>query len=236
MNKEKHAGAARQIRMPDLMESIFDIAYLVYAMFTAVSFYLAAGNAGGSSILLLCGSLALVLGGGDAFHLLPRVRRALLGADEKTEARLGAGLFVSSVTMTVFYLLLYEIWIREFPQSAADIPAIWPALLWLSAILRIVLCFFPQNNWLKKEGDFRWSMARNIPFAVTGLIMAALFFVSGNADGLGMWRMGIAILISFGCYFPVVLFAKKKPMVGMLMIPKTCAYIWMLVLLRQLMG
>ena len=40
--------------------------------------------------------------------------------------------------------------------------------------------------------------------------------------------MSIAIIISFACYFPVVLWAKKKPAVGMLMMPKTVAYIWMI--------
>lgn len=40
--------------------------------------------------------------------------------------------------------------------------------------------------------------------------------------------MAIAILISFACYLPVVIWGKKNPKVGMLMIPKTCAYMWMI--------
>ena len=32
--------------------------------------------------------------------------------------------------------------------------------------------------------------------------------------------------MSFACYIPVVLFADTVPAVGMLMIPKTCAYVW----------
>lgn len=50
-----------------------------------------------------------------------------------------------------------------------------------------------------------------------------------------MIRMVYAIIISFGCYFPVTLFSRRKPMIGMLMIPKTCAYIWMIVMGLQLM-
>lgn len=45
-----------------------------------------------------------------------------------------------------------------------------------------------------------------------------------------MTRMVAAILISFGCYLPVTLLCKKYPKVGLLMIPKTCAYIWMIVM------
>ena len=38
--------------------------------------------------------------------------------------------------------------------------------------------------------------------------------------------MWLAIVISFACYAPVVVFAKTIPPVGALMIPKTCAYVW----------
>jgi len=38
--------------------------------------------------------------------------------------------------------------------------------------------------------------------------------------------MWLAILLSFGFYVPVVLWADVYPLVGMLMIPKTCAYVW----------
>ena len=38
--------------------------------------------------------------------------------------------------------------------------------------------------------------------------------------------MWLAIVLSFGFYIPVVLFADAVPMIGMLMIPKTCAYVW----------
>jgi hypothetical protein len=44
----------------------------------------------------------------------------------------------------------------------------------------------------------------------------------------------IAIAVSFLFYVPVVLFARKNPKLGMLMLPKSCAYIvlavWLVVL------
>ena len=36
----------------------------------------------------------------------------------------------------------------------------------------------------------------------------------------------ITIVLSFGFYIPVVLWAEVVPAIGMLMIPKTCAYVW----------
>lgn len=38
--------------------------------------------------------------------------------------------------------------------------------------------------------------------------------------------MWLTIVLSFGFYIPVVLWADTIPMIGMLMIPKTCAYVW----------
>ena len=37
------------------------------------------------------------------------------------------------------------------------------------------------------------------------------------------------------CYLPVTLLSKKMPKIGMLMIPKTCAYVWMIVMGLQLL-
>ena len=40
----------------------------------------------------------------------------------------------------------------------------------------------------------------------------------------------LAVIFSFACYIPVVLFADTVPPVGMLMIPKTCAYVWVVLI------
>ena len=39
-------------------------------------------------------------------------------------------------------------------------------------------------------------------------------------------HLWLTIVLSFGFYIPVVLFASRIPLMGMLMIPKTCAYMW----------
>jgi hypothetical protein len=38
------------------------------------------------------------------------------------------------------------------------------------------------------------------------------------------------ILVSFACYVPVILFVQRQPLIGMLMIPKTVAYVVMCLL------
>ena len=59
-------------------------------------------------LMELSGKTVLILGCGDAFHLVPRVLNYFVGAD--FTAWLGIGKLVTSVTMTVFYVLLYFVW------------------------------------------------------------------------------------------------------------------------------
>ncbi len=218
-------------RMPEIGEAVFCIAYLVFDIIAAAVFF---ANANGRQTLLLFGVLTLVLGGGDAFHLVPRIIKAFRGDSPKVQWWSGLGLMVSSITMTVFYVLLYYIWKSIFP--GLSYPAVLPALIWVSAVIRIALCLFPQNNWFRPEGNPKWGIYRNLPFAVTGLCLVILFILSGNSGGYGLWQMSVAIIISFACYFPVVIWGKKKPAVGMLMIPKTIAYVWMIGLGLSLMS
>ena len=190
-------------QIPDVMEAIFDAAYLIFDLVAAILFFTFSK---GNILFVLYGILTLTLCGGDAFHLVPRIIRAVRGSDEKIKRQLGIGLQVSSVTMTVFYIILMYVWKYTFPELTA--PVAVEAIIWISAIIRIVVCILPQNNWCTDEG---------------------------NTNGYHMTRMIAAIIISFGCYLPVTLFSKTKPKVGLLMIPKTCAYMWIVAMGLQLL-
>ena len=217
-------------QMPDLMEAVFDAASVILALIAGVLFF---AFSHGNLLYIVYGILTLTLCGGDAFHLVPRIIRAVHGSSEKIKRQLGIGLQVSSVTMTVFYILLLYIWKFTFPELSA--PAAVEAMIWISAIVRIAICLLPQNNWCSEEGNLKLSILRNAVFAVTGIGVILLYALSGNASGYHMTRMVAAILISFGCYLPVTILCKKYPKVGLLMIPKTCAYNWMIVMGLQLL-
>ena len=218
-------------QMPDVMEAIFDTAYLLFDLIAGFVFL---AQAQGRTLFVLYGILTLTLCGGDAFHLVPRIIRAFRGSSDKIKRQLGIGLQVSSITMTVFYIILLFIWKFTFPELTA--PVAVEAMIWISAIIRIVVCFLPQNNWCSDEGNLKLSILRNAVFAVTGIGLIILYAISGNANGYHMTRMVAAILISFGCYLPVTMLSKTKPKVGLLMIPKTCAYMWVIVMGLQLLG
>ncbi len=221
-------SAPKQEAMPRGMrigESVFDIAYLVFDLVAAIVFF---ANANGHLVFVLYGWLTLYLGGGDAFHLIPRVQMHLFGVREDTQRRLGLGTAITSVTMTIFYVLLYFIWRQIFPEI--EVSPIIPAMIFVTAAVRIVLCLFPQNDWFSGKENLRWSLYRNVPFAVTGVMVTTLFAISGNAGGYGLWRMCIAIALSFGFYLPVAFLAKRKPAIGALMLPKTVMYMWIIVM------
>ena len=94
-------------QIPDMMEAIFDAVYLIFDLVAAILFFI---YAKGNTLFVLYGILTLTLCGGDAFHLVPRIIRAVRGTSDKLKRQLGIGLQVSSITMTVFYIILMYIW------------------------------------------------------------------------------------------------------------------------------
>lgn len=208
--------------MQAIMETLFDIAYLVGVILAGV---LMVRRAGKSGLVKLFGCMAIMLGAGDAFHLLPRVYALWsAGGVAAHVAALGVGKAVTSITMTVFYLLLYYVWKKRYDVRTGGITTIG---MWALAVLRIALCLFPQNGWLVEDAPLSWAILRNIPFLLMGIWAIILFKnkVKENQDAV-FKNMPLAILLSFAFYIPVVLFADIWPIVGVLMIPKTLAYVW----------
>lgn len=207
--------------MQAIMETLFDIVYLVLVIIVGIRMML---KSHGEKQYFLFGIMAVVLGTGDAFHLFPRAYALCTAGLEDFTAVLGIGKLVTSVTMTIFYVLLYYVWrMRYHVQGRNDLTA----GICLLAAARIILCFFPQNRWTSADAPFVWGIYRNIPFVVLGLLIIVLFFKKASeTDDRGFRFMWLAIVLSFGFYIPVVLFSDTVPMIGMLMIPKTCAYVW----------
>lgn len=210
-------------KMPQIGEAVFCIIYLIFGYIAGLVMIM---HANGSSLNLILGALTLVLAGGDSFHLVPRIINAFKDKYEAYEFYAGLGLMVSSITMTIFYILLYyaceQVALFNISEPISSSFRYMYYVLIIFAVIRVALCLFPQNNWFHKEGNQKWGIIRNVPFIIVGVIAVYGCFM---ANQIGM---GIAIIISFACYLPVVFFAKKKPMIGMLMIPKTIAYMYII--------
>ena len=94
-----------------LAESIFDALYLTFAI--VIGIYLIT-KGGKGSLIQRFGIMAIVLGAGDAFHLVPRAISLWTTGLEANAAALGIGKLITSITMTVFYLILYYIWRERY--------------------------------------------------------------------------------------------------------------------------
>lgn len=202
-------------------ETLFDVVYLVLVITVGIKMI---RQSKGDRQYRLFGIMAVTLGCGDAFHLVPRAYALCTTGLENYTAALGIGKFITSITMTVFYILLYYVWRTRYKIEGKKEITI---AVYLMAALRIILCLFPQNAWTSADAPLSWGIYRNIPFAILGLIVIVLFYRSAkehkDRDFRWMW---LTIVLSFGFYIPVVLWSGTYPMVGMLMIPKTCAYVW----------
>lgn len=126
--------------------------------------------------------------------------------------------------MTIFYLLLWQIGLIIF--SPKDI-SFWSNLLYILAAIRIFICLLPQNDWQARYSPQKWAILRNLAFLFQGLLVASLFFIQRTSH-YGLNLMWLAIFLSFTFYLPVVFWANKNPKLGMLMLPKTSTYLWMI--------
>lgn len=209
-----------KLPIPKLMELIFDSLYLVIAVGFGI-YYLFVGN---NDLKTLWGIMALTLAIGDSFHLIPRMAAALTGNTEKYQKSMGVGKMLTSITMTLFYVLLWEIGLMIFDFDIAN----HSIGVYILAGIRIILCLFPQNQWKSKTPSIKWGIYRNIPFLLEGIMVWIIFAMGDSSYGFG--SIAIAILLSFAFYIPVVLWVHKNPKIGMLMLPKTMAYVWIIIM------
>ena len=205
--------------MQAIVETLFDMVYLIGVI--TIGVLMIRGSKGDRQFKLF-GWMAVVLGAGDSFHLVPRALALCTTGLENYTVSLGLGKWITSVTMTIFYVLLYYVWRQRYQIKGRGALT---AAVYVLAGVRIALCMMPQNQWLSTEEPLSWGIYRNIPFALLGLLVIVLFYRSAKVRGDRAFRwMWLTIVLSFGFYIPVVLWADAVPVIGMLMIPKTCAY------------
>ena len=85
-----------------IAETVFDILYLSFALVAGLTMLLR----GKDPLVKRAGLMAALLGAGDSFHLVPRAYALWTTGLEANAAALGIGKLITSITMTIFYLLL----------------------------------------------------------------------------------------------------------------------------------
>lgn len=166
---------------------------------------------------------------GDTGHVGFRVWAYALGGLEQTISLfgremglVGLGALATSITVTLFYLLVLVIWHERFGR-----PYGWfGGLLFAAAAARFLIMLSPNNEWNNAVPPQPWSLYRNLLLMLQGLGAAYLILRDARAasDRTFTW-VGLMILTSYAFYMPVILLVQRYPLVGMLMIPKTMAYV-----------
>lgn len=97
--------------MQAIVETLFDAVYLTSVV--TIGILMIRGYKGNHQFRLF-GWMAVVLGAGDSFHLVPRALALCTTGLENYTVPLGIGKWITSVTMTIFYVLLYYVWRQRY--------------------------------------------------------------------------------------------------------------------------
>ena len=213
------------------MEIIFNVAYLVVVWILVIAMVRRQPTVPTSDkpvTKLFIWAFAL-LALGDTGHVGFRVMAYAQGSLDSTLSLgglelglVGLGALATAVTVTVFYVIMLMIWQRRYGK-----PYGWfGVLLFAAAVFRLIIMLFPANEWNSSVPPKTWSLIRNIPLMIQGLGVAYLILRDARTahDRPFTW-IGIMILLSYAFYIPVILFVQEVPLIGMLMIPKTMAYV-----------
>lgn len=130
--------------MRAVFETGFDIFYLVFVVCIGIVMVRQARQ----KQYRLFGWMAIVLGCGDAFHLVPRAMALCTTGFADYVVPMGIGKLITSVTMTLFYVMLYYVWRARYKVTGRNGLT---ALVWGLAAIRIGLCLFPQNAWTQAQ-------------------------------------------------------------------------------------
>lgn len=213
------------------IEIVFNITYLIVVWGLVIAIVARRGALIGRRRRLAgltAGAFAL-LALGDSGHVGFRVWAYALGSLEsqvnilgRPISLVGAGAAATAVTVTLFYVIMLEAWRVRFNRRYGN----FEYALLIFAAARLYMLTLPVNHWSLVVPEQPWSTIRNIPLMVQGLGLAylALRDAAAARDRTFKW-VGVSILVSYACYLPVILFVQQVPMLGMLMIPKTLAYL-----------
>ena len=171
---------------------------------------------------------------GDTGHVGFRVLAYALGGLDANPTLVGLGALATAITVTFFYMLMLDVWRLRFKRSIG-----WFGYcLLLAGVVRLMLMALPQNEWGSVVPPQPFSLHRNLPLIVQGLGVMLLMLRDAITakDGPFIW-IGAMIFVSYAFYTPVILWVQQAPLVGMLMIPKTLAYVAIAVIAyRELYG
>ncbi len=206
----------------NIFEMIFDITYLIIIWYFVFLFF--KNSKVITNEFKITKIIFLLLAFGDTGHVGFRVLTYLnIGTNLSFNLK-GFGSMMTAFTITIMYFFILELY---FKFCKKDLKYYSLALLLIS---RFIIMLFPENQWLNYKIPYNWTLIRNIPLIIFGIILSTTFYFNKIEKYKKFFKnFGVLIFISYIFYAPVILFSHKFPLIGLLMIPKTIAYIVMIV-------
>ncbi len=213
------------------MESIFNVSYLIVVWTMVVLMTRRMGEVASANRKLaeLIRNAFFLLALGDTGHVGFRVVGYAIGGLDTTIPLfgisinpVGVGALATAITVTFFYMLMVLIWQIRYNRTYN-----WASYLLLAAgVVRLIIVMLPGNEWGSPVPPQPMGLYRNLPLMVQGLgIMGLIFYDAFRKNDTTFKWIAAMIALSYAFYTPVILFVDKNPLLGMLMIPKTCAYL-----------
>ena len=171
------------------------------------------------------------LGFGDIGHVGFRVVAFAMGGLDVPVTIFGKqlllaplGSLATAITFTFFYVLMIMAWRARYHKPYGALGYFLFAL----AVMRLLIMMHPDNGWQSLQAVQPWSCIAicrscsyswGLPISCCAILWPRMIAPS---PGSGLWYV-----VSFICYAPVIFFQQQVPQIGMLMIPKTLAYLVM---------
>lgn len=167
----------------------------------------------------------------------------------------GFGLILTGITMTFFYLLFYLFWKEQYInqrncpglKGIKEKIKIFDGIIYISILIRIILILMPWNNYgsapIYYFGIFSFRLITNLPLYIIGIEILYLFLKSYNVTkdskeihpdiNTAIKQSSIWIIVSYVMYTFPLLGINLIPLLGILMIPKTIAYLIVLYYMKK---
>ena len=214
------------LSVAEIGEITFNIIYLAFIWILVVKMYLKRRSVQKSdrkiASLMLIGFFLLAFG--DTGHVGFRVVAYALGGLENNATLVGLGSLSTAITVGILYMIILEVWRLQFNKPRNILYYILMGL----GVVRLILFVFPQNEWGNMVPPLVFGLVRNIPLIIQGLGIAVLLLRDARTENNQTYKnLAYCIFVSYLFYTPVILFVRSIPALGMLMIPKTMAYMAM---------
>lgn len=214
-----------------MTETVFNITYLLAVWWLVIAMWLRRSLVAEQEqvVARLIMWAFFWLGLGDIGHVGFRVVAFALDGLGTTVSVFGKsillapmGSLATAITFTFFYIIMIMVWHARFKKPYG---LIGTAVFALGAV-RLFIMALPANNWNSLQPPYDWAIYRNVPLMLMQLAVAGLILRDAvvEHDRTFFW-IGAMVVVSFLCYAPVIFLQQSFPAVGMLMIPKTMAYL-----------